>query len=307
MSEHTMPPGPIHHAWDRSLEPVLTVASGDTVHYDIPMAGEGQVSYGCDYAETNFDFATTYNLAGPLEVQGSQPGDVVQVEILSLEPGEWGWTAIMPGLGLLPDDFPDGYVRTFELVPGMPVTFADGIALPQAPFFGTMGNPLDIDGVHLPFPPHAGGGNMDNRHLTTGSTVWLPVHCAGALFSVGDPHAMQGDGEVCVSALECPMRASLRFTVLSDGPAVPSFRTSHALTSQVDAAGHYGTMGIADDLMEGARSAVRAMITWLGHQHDLSPQDAYMLCSLVGDLKILEIVDAGMWNVAMTVPLSIFA
>ena len=306
MAEHVMPTERIHHVWDPQLEPALSIASGDTVHYDIPMAGEGQVSLGDSYADTSFDFDTIYNLAGPLSVEGAEPGDTLEIEILRLEPGAWGWTAILPELGLLPHDFPEGYVRTFDLTKGDTTTLVDGVEIPIVPFFGTMGTAPDIPAPQLPFPPHAGGGNMDTRHLTEGVTLYLPVLRPGALFSVGDPHAAQGDGEVCVTALECPMNASLRFTLRKRSIAAPSLRAPGALTPRADAGGYHLTMGIADDLMEGARMAVRAMIDFVVEQAGTSREDAYVLCSLAGDLKILEIVDAGMWNVGMTMPMSVF-
>jgi acetamidase/formamidase len=304
MAVHTWPSDRVHHVWDRSLEPILTIASGDTVEYDIPMAGAGQVELGGSFEEAHFDFDTLYNLAGPLRVEGAEPGDTLSIEILRLEPGGWGWCAFLPELGLLAEDFPHGYLRTFELDGRETVSLAPGIDIPITPFFGTMGNHPGEPAWALPFPPHRGGGNMDNRHLGVGSTLWLPVWCDGALFSVGDPHACQGDGEVCVAALECPMRASLRFTLEKRTIQTPSFRTAPgSLTPRSDPLGYYSTMGISGDLMEGARTAVRAMIDWLGEKHGLPREDAYIACSLAGDLKILEIVDAGVWNVGFTMPL----
>lgn len=306
MATHTWNPGRIHHEWDLDLEPALAIESGDTVLFDIPMAGESQVTFGASIADCSFDFDTIYNLAGPIEVRGAELGDTLRVDILSLETGAWGWCVILPGVGLLPDYFPDGYVRTFSLDDG-PIAFGDGIAIPKTPFFGTMGNHPGEPRKNLPFPPHRGGGNMDNRHLQQGATLWLPVHVPGAHFSVGDPHACQGDGEVCVAALECPMRAALKFTLEKRPVSCPQWRSPGALTSRTDSGGYHGTMGIADDLMEAARLAVRSMIGWLGDEYALAPQDAYMLCSLAGDLKIIEIVDSGVWNVGMTMPLALFS
>ena len=163
------------------------------------------------------------------------------------------------------------------------------------------------DGITSPFPPHAGGGNLDTRHLTVGARLFLPVMNRGVLFSCGDPHAAQGDGEVCVTAVECPMRATLRFLLHRRSIAAPMFRTPGPLTPLSEGSGHIATMGIAPDLMEGARVAVRAMIDWLVGEHELGREDAYVLCSLAGDLKVLELVDAGMWNVGFTLPLSVFA
>ncbi|CAA9547672.1 MAG: Acetamidase/Formamidase [uncultured Thermoleophilia bacterium] len=270
------------------------------------MAGDGQVTLGGSFADARFDFDTLYNLAGPLAVADAAPGDTLRIEILSLEPGDWGWCLILPGMGLLPDDFPEGYVRTFELAGRETVAFAPGVEIPFSPFFGTMGNHPGEPKWALPFPPHRGGGNMDNRHLVAGATLWLPVHVPGASFSVGDAHACQGDGEVCVSALECPMRASLRFTLERRTTPGPSWRSPGALTPSSDTQGYHATSGISDDLMEGARGAVRAMIDWLAEEHGLARPDAYMLCSLAGDLKIHEVVDAGVFNVGMTMPLAVF-
>jgi acetamidase/formamidase len=166
-----------------------------------------------------------------------------------------------------------------------------------------MGVHTDEPGQHSPFPPHKGAGNVDNRHLVAGSTLWIPIWCEGALFSCGDAHAAQGDGEVCVTGIECPMRASLRFSVLESSLATPRFLTPQPV---VAAGPYYGTMGIHADLMEGARIAVRSMIDWLAEERGLSREDAYVLCSLAGDRRILEIVDAGVWNVGMTLPLGVF-
>jgi acetamidase/formamidase len=304
--EHEIDPQRIHHSWDSALEPALRISSGDVVGHDLLMAGHGQVQEGDTFAEANFDFDTLYNLLGPLYVEGARPGDTLKVEILELTPGDWGWCVIMSELGTLPDEFPGNYLRTFDLRGGQEVELVPGVRLPFAPFLGTMGVHPGEPAQASAFPPHRGAGNIDTRHLTAGSTLWLPVWCEGALFSCGDPHALQGDGEVCVAALECDMRTKLRLSVEQRTIPAPYFQTPAALTPQVDAEGHHGAMGIADDLMECTRLAIKATIDWIVAEHGLDREDAYMLCSLVGDLKILEVVDAGMWNVGMTVPLSIF-
>ncbi len=305
--EHQIDAKRIHHEWDNTLDPTLRVDPGDVVHYDLLMAGHGQVQEGDTFAETKFDFDTLYNLLGPVHVDGAQPGDTLRIEILELEPGDWGWCVILSELGTLPDLFPEPYLRTFDLRGGSQIEFGSGVRIPFAPFLGTMGNAPDEPATASAFPPHKGGGNVDTRHLTVGSTLWLPVWCEGGLFSCGDPHAAQGDGEVCVAALECDMRATLRFELEKRTIPAPYFRTAGALTPMVEGRGHHGAMGIAPDLMEGARSAIAAIVDWLVDEHGLSRGDAYMLCSLAGDLKILELVDAGMWNVGMTLPLSIFS
>jgi acetamidase/formamidase len=303
--EHTIDPDRIHHAWDATLEPTLRIQPGDTVRFAIKMAGSGQVDRGAPYAQARFDFDTLYNLLGPVYVEGAAPGDTLEVEIVALQTGDWGWTAVMPELGLLPEDFPEPFMRYFDLTRGDTTELA-GVRIPIEPFLGTMGVlPDDVDHAS-PFPPHKGAGNIDTRHLKAGTTLLLPVFREGALFSCGDPHAAQGDGEVCVAAIETDMRATLRFGLRKGSIAAPRFIVPGPLTPRVDAGGHYGTMGIHEDLMQGAKLAVREMIAMVGEEHGLDREDAYVLCSLAGDLKILEIVDAGVWNVGFTLPRSVF-
>src|SRR5579863_9744952 len=302
--EHAIDPALVHHEWNSALEPALRVASGDLVHYELRMAAHEQVSEGGGVVE--FDFATLYHLSGPVWVEGAVPGDTLRIDVLSLEPGDWGWAAVLPGNGLLAEDFTEPWVGSFDLRTPGSVLVAPAIRIPTAPFLGTMGTHPGEPAIASVFPPHRGAGNIDTRHLIAGSTLWLPVFCDGALFSCGDPHAAQGDGEVCVTAIECAMRATLALTLEHRAIPGPCFRTPGPLASADEGAGHFGTMGIAADLMEGARIAVRAAIDWLVAEHGLTPREAYVLCSLAGDLKILEIVDAGMWNVGFTLPLSIF-
>ncbi len=304
--DQSIDPERVHHGWDNTLEPILRVGSGDVVRYDLRMAGHGQIQEGDSYEQTHFDFDTVYHLSGPVWVQRAEPGDTLRIDILELEPGDWGWASIEPGFGLLPDDFPEPWAGTFDLRQRGTVEVAPGIRIPTTPFLGTMGTHPDSPAQASAFPPHKGGGNIDSRHLTKGSTLWLPVWCEGALFSCGDPHAAQGDGEVCVTAIECPMTATLRLTLEQRTIPGPCFRTAGPLLKVDESPGHFGTMGIHAELMEGARIAVRNAIAWLRSEHGLSAREAYVLCSLAGDLKIMEIVDSGVWNVGFTLPLSIF-
>ena len=302
--EHHLDGSRVHHNWDSGREPVLGIASGDVVHFDLPVTGEGQVTESSTAASVEWDFETIYNLAGPIRVAGARPGSTLEIEVLELTPGPWGWTAFLPGAGLLPEDFPEPYLKIFDLRGRTTARVADGVEVPLEPFLGTMGvTPDEPPGPVDVFPPHRGGGNIDTRHLVVGSRLWLPVWCDGGLFSCGDAHAVQGDGEVCVSAIECAMTASLRLTVHDRSIPGPSYR----VPERIGLPGPYhGTMGIDSDLMEGARTAVRNMIAWLVEEHGLGREDAYVLCSLAGDLHIHEIVDAGVWNVGMTLPLGVF-
>lgn len=301
--EHTLDASQIHHDWDSSRESVLTIESGDVVHFDLPITGERQVDESSTVDDVVWDFETIYNLGGPVRVEGATPGQTLEIEILELTPGQWGWTTFIPGLGLLADDFPEPFLKTYDLRKRSTATVAPGVEVPIEPFLGTMGVPTGEPGRISPFPPHKGGGNIDCRHLVARSTLWLPIWCDGALFSCGDPHAAQGDGEVCVSAIECGMQATLRFHVRERTIPGPAFRVPEPIAIPGP---YYGTMGIDADLMTGARTAVRNMISWLVHENGMTREDAYVLCSLAGDLKIHEIVDAGVWNVGMTMPLAVF-
>ena len=306
---HELPSDRVHYTWDVRNEPLLTIASGDTVVLTTRDVSDEQVTPSSTSEDIpTLDWGRFYPLAGPIAVEGSEPGDTLAVEILELRPKEYGWTAIIPDLGLLQDDFPDPYLRVFDLTRGDTTLLRDDIAIPIEPFFGTMGVCPEGAEQRPVMPPGTFGGNMDTRQLTVGSTLYLPVQEPLALFSCGDAHAAQGDGEVCVTGIECGLeQATLRFT-LEKGRRIPSpqFLTAGPLTSRVDAAGFYGTTGVGPDLYRGAQDAVRAMVDHLTTVHALSREDAYVLASLCVDLKISEIVDAGEYVVSALLPLAVF-
>jgi acetamidase/formamidase len=259
---------------------------------------------------TSLDFDRLYPLAGPIFVKGAEPGDVLEVEILSLKPLEWGWTGIIPGLGLLSEDFTEPYIRHFDLTNGVSAALREDIHIPLAPFCGTMGVATDEPGQHMVLPPTKGAGNIDTRHLTAGTKLYLPVFVPGALFSAGDCHAAQGDGEVCVTGIECPMAFSLRFDVRK-GRSLPPWRYQFItppgpLQPKSDERGYFVSSALGPDLMTNAKNAVRGLIDWLEAEHQLSREDAYILCSLAADLKISQIVDAPNWGVSAYLALSVF-
>jgi acetamidase/formamidase len=231
------------------------------------------------------------------------------VEILDLQTQGWGWTAILPGFGLLPDDFPDAYLKVFDLTTGDVTHLRDDVAIPVAPFLGTMGVCPEGASEQAVMPPGTFGGNMDTRQLVRGTTLFLPVQVEGALFSCGDAHAAQGDGEVCVTGIESPMYVELRFTLHEDRsiPGPQYLTAAGPLTPRVDTGAFYGTTGIGPDLYVAAQEAVRAMIDYLSESYGLSREDAYVLASLAVDLKISEVVDAGQYVVSAVLPLSIFS
>jgi acetamidase/formamidase len=306
---HYFPTDDVHFTWDAGNAPVLTVADGDTVVYETRDVSDNQIGPDSDSSViAGLDWDRVYPLSGPVAVEGAEPGDTLAVEILDLHTKGWGWTAVLPGLGLLADDFTEPYLRIFDLSLGDRFHFSDDIVVPLTPFLGTMGVCPAGASAQAVMPPGPFGGNMDTRQLTIGTTLYLPVHVPGALFSTGDAHGCQGDGEVCVTGLEAPMYCSLRFSV-QKGRTLPAaqYRTAPgSLTGKVDGGAWYGTTGVGPDLFENAQNAVRAMIDHLTATYDLSREDAYLLSSLVVDLKISEIVDAGVYIVSALLPESIF-
>jgi acetamidase/formamidase len=305
MATHYFPDDRVHFQWDTSHEPVIEIASGDTVVVHTRDVSDNQIGPGSDSkAIETLDWDRVYPLAGPIAIEGAEPGDTLAVEVLDLHTEGWGWTAILPGLGLLADDFPDAYLQVFDISDGAFARLGDA-AIPLDPFLGTMGVCPGGAKELAVMPPGIFGGNMDTRQLNQGTTLYLPVQVPGALFSTGDAHGVQGDGEVCVTGLEAPMYASLRFT-LEKGRSIPApqYRTA-GRPSPIGPL--YGTTGIGGDLYKAAQDAVRAMIEHINGTYGMSPEDAYLLSSLCVDLRISEIVDAGQYVVSAHLPEAVFA
>ena len=297
-----------HLAWDPAIEPIASVASGDVVAFDCLDASNGQLDAGSTTDTlASLDFAGVDQVNGPIEVAGAEPGDTLQVDLLEFTTADWGWTASIPGFGLLADEFPDGHLKITRLPSDADrVEFWPGIRIPWAPFCGELGVAPET-GPRSTIPPDLHGGNMDTRHLVAGSTLFLPIFHAGARFSIGDGHATQGDGEVSGTAIETPMQALVRLTVRKDlhlsGPEFVAAPDPHAALRN---GARYATDGIGPDLMTAARDALRRMIEWLGREHGLDPMRAYLLCSVAVDLRISEIVDVPNFVVTAHCPLGIF-
>jgi len=305
---HTVPSDQVHHTWDVRHPPTCTIDSGDTIVVRTRDVSDNQITPASTAAALGRrDSKRSYPLAGPVFVNGAAPGDTLAVEVVELRPDGWGWTAFFPGRGLLPDDFTEPYLRIFDLTRGDAARMRDDILIPIEPFFGTMGVCPAGAREQPVMPPGTFGGNMDIRQLTAGTTVYLPVQVDGALFSCGDAHAAQGDGEVCITGIEAPMHGTLRL-VVQKGRRIPSpqFAAPGPLVPRVNAGGWYGTTGVGPDLYRAAQDAVRAMIAHVSATYALSAEDAYILASLCVDLKISEIVDAGQYIVSALLPLGVF-
>ncbi|MGC8517082.1 MAG: acetamidase/formamidase family protein [Steroidobacteraceae bacterium] len=299
-----------HFGWDNRLAPVQRIEPGEALEFEVRDASGGQITPDSGDADvTGLDFSRVNPVTGPVFIEGAEPGDVLRVTVLSFSPSGWGWTANIPGFGLLAEDFPLPALHQwhYDVNADIGCAFGSWARVPLKPFAGTIGLAPAEPGCHSVVPPRRVGGNMDLRDIAVGTELHLPIEVPGALFSVGDTHAAQGDGEVCGTALESPMRAAFRFDLIKKQPLTfPRLITPGPVTRHLDGRGYLVSTGIGPDLMVAARDAVRSMIDWLTREHHMPAIDAYMLCSVCGDLRISEIVDLPNWIVSFYFPRRVF-
>jgi len=294
--------------FDSSIPPVLTIDSGDTVVLNTMMLMDGQLRCGMSLEEliakkrvyTDRQMGS-HTLTGPIFVKGAEPGDVLEVRIQKLIPIPCGVNYHYPGamnIGGLPEDFPVGQFKTFQLdVQKMRTTFAPGIVIPLKPFLGVMGVAPKAGEKRPAAVPDYFGGNMDIKELVAGTILYLPVSVRGALFSTGDAHAVQGDGEVNTTAIETAMEeAVFQFVVRKD------LKLERPM---VETDTHWITTGFHADLNEAAKVALREAIRFISTTKGLTPDDAYSLSSLAVDLRVSQIVDGNKGIHAM-IPKAIF-
>jgi acetamidase/formamidase len=299
-----------HYGWDRSIPPAERVAPGSTLKFECLDSGSGQFRPDSTVADvTALDFSKVNPVTGPIYVEGARPGDALKVTIHEFEPSGFGWTANIPGFGLLADQFKEPALTLWKYDPATlkPALFGKHARVPLKPFAGTIGVALAEAGLHSVVPPRRVGGNLDIRDLAAGTTLYLPIEVEGALFSIGDTHAAQGDGEVCGTAIESAMNVALTLDLVKDANlSMPRFTTPGPVSRHLDEKGYEVTTGIEPDLWTGAKAALSNMIDLLGREHGLSAVDAYMLCSVCGDLRISEIVDMPNWVVSFYFPRVVF-
>jgi acetamidase/formamidase len=304
--QHTIHRHQHHLGWNNAFEAALRIAPGETVEFEVFDSSGGQLSPASTVEDlSRLDFGKINPVTGPVFVDGAQPGDVLKISLLSFTPSGRGWTANIPGFGLLADQFKDPALHIWQYEPHTlePAMFGRWGKVPLKPFAGTIGVAPAEPGLHSIIPPRRVGGNMDIRDLAAGTELYLPVEVAGALFSVGDTHAAQGDGEVCGTAIESPMSLAARFDLLKATPlAFPRFTTPGPVSRHLDASGYEVTTGIAPDLMEATRAAVASMVDLLSRRLGMPAVDAYLLCSVCADLRISEIVDRPNWTVSFYFP-----
>ncbi|MDV7104627.1 acetamidase/formamidase family protein [Vibrio sp. TH_r3] len=299
-----------HFGWDNSIAPIETVSPGTTLEFDCLDCSGGQLGPSSTLADLDqLDFSSINPITGPIFVDGAKPGDVLKVNIQQFKPTGFGWTGNIPGFGLLADQFTESALQIWDFDPNSlaPSAFGKFARVPLKPFAGTLGVAPAESGLHSVVPPRRVGGNLDIRDLSAGTTLYLPVEVEGALFSIGDTHAAQGDGEVCGTAIESPMSVVVELDVVKDmNIQTPMFTTPGPVTNHLDSKGYQVTTGIGPDLMTGARNAVSQMIELISKQHNMPAEQAYMLCSVCGDLRISEIVDMPNWVVSFYLPNVIF-
>jgi acetamidase/formamidase len=288
-----------HNKFSSAIPYQIKVPDGSIVEAFTKEATGGQLNINSTLDDFNrVDMDKVHTLTGPIYVEGAEAGDVLAVEILDLEPGDWGWTGMGPDFGFLAGENNASGFKTYKLdKENNIVNFAENIRIPLKPFLGVIGVAPNTEEMLLTFPPRANGGNMDDPNIVKGVTVYLPVFVNGALLSVGDSHAVQGLGEVVGTAVECDMRALLRLSVIKDKKiAEPQYETED----------YYATTGYGTTIDEAAKKATRYMVEHISTTYEMSWEEAYMLCSLIGDLKIAEVVDLPHMLVTMHIPKNVF-
>ena len=282
-----------HNKFSSAIPPVLTVPSGSVIEAYTKDASDEQFSLASTVEDVaTLDFEPIHPLTGPVYVEGAEPGDILAVTLHDIEMGDWGWQAVVPGFGFLADEFTEPALKTFELGKDKAfIEFAEGINIPLNPFPGVIGVAPETREMLNTIPPRANGGNMDDPNIVKGTTVYFPVFVEGALFSIGDAHAVQGLGEVCGTAVEAPMRFVYELNLIKSERSIqePQYETDT----------YYAVTGFGESIDEAAKKATQFMVDYLAEVHDLSREDAYMLASLAGDLKIAEVVDMPHYLVTM--------
>jgi len=299
--DHILTADQKHNKFSKLIPPVLTVPSGAVIKAETSEASDGQLHAKAELDDLiNIDFGPIHPLTGPVYVEEAEVGDILAVDVLKIELHDYGWQAIVAGFGFLTDRFPDPKLKVHAIDKvRKTMQFSDKVTIPLMPFAGVMGVAPDTEEMLSTIPPRENGGNMDDPSIVEGTTVYFPVLVKGGLFSIGDTHAVQGLGEVCGTALEAPMTITYRLRVLKDKPAIkePQYETDQ----------YYAVTGFGDTIDKATKKAVNFMIDHLVANYDISDEDAYMLCSLVGDLKIAEVVDVPNMLVTMHFPKSILA
>ncbi len=300
MAQHVLSAEPTHSRWNADLSPRLTIESGDVVHFECQDSSGAQVRPGMTAQElTTIDRGKIHALTGPVALHGAQPGDVLEIDVLEVHHKGWGWSSVLEGLGLLQQRFQGPFLFHWELDENETRSLAPAV-VPLRPFCGIMGVAPAERGEIRTRAPGVFGGNLDVRELCARATLYLPVLQPGALFSCGDAHAAQGDGEVCINGIECPADVTLRFRIHKAQTLAGPMLESAGMPSSEDW-GSWLVLESATDALEAARSATDRMIDFLGKHWGMEPMHAYLLCSVAMKLQLSQVVNEPMITVAAAV------
>lgn len=297
---HHVPDGSLHRTWNRQNKPVMTIKPGETITISAPDASNGEVNTNSTTQTiAAIDYRRLDPLVGPVYIDGARPGDALKIEVLELKPKSWGWTALLPDFGLLADEITDPFLKVWD-VSGPTVEAPNGAKFDLHPMIGCIGVAPGQDGDYASITPTNAAGNIDIRYLGAGATLIVPVFNEGALLSAADGHALQGEGEICGTAIECPMEMTMRVDLIKQanlpgpevitGPTFPAEEGYHIFT------------GIGPDLMEAAKESVRRAIPALARAQGIDELEAYALTGVLANLHIHEIVDKPNWVVGCMVP-----
>ena len=309
-NNHTIHSLQHHFGWDNANKPVIDIKSGETIEIDTVDSSGSQLSLNSSTEDVrNLDFSKVNPVTGPIFIEDACEGDVIEIEFIDFVTSGWGWTAIIPGFGLLADEFKTPDLNLWKYNKDNPIEsiYSTYGKIPLKPFVGTIGLALKEPGNHSIVPPRHCGGNLDIKDLSKGSKVRFPVQIPGALLSLGDTHAAQGDGEICGTAIESPMKVIVKVNLIKNMKIPsPQFETFGPVSNHIDKDGYFVTTGVGSDLMEGAKNAIRSMIDLLVQKQNIPDSKAYMFCSVCADLRISEVVDAPNWVVSCYFPKSVF-
>jgi acetamidase/formamidase len=300
MPERILSASPTHSRWNRDLKPRLAIAPGDTVHLECQDASGAQVPPGMTVAEyLKIDRERIHALTGPIFVEGAEPGDVLEIKVVEVEHQGWGWSSVIAGLGFLKQRFAEPFLFHWNLEGELSRSLAPAV-VPLRPFCGVMGVAPGEPGEFRTRPPGTFGGNMDVRELSRGATLYLPVLNSGALFSAGDAHAAQGDGEVCINGIECPANVTLRFRLHKD-QALAAPLVESAGEKAIRGGEEWIVVESGADAVATARAATSRMIDLLIARWGLRDVHAYLLCSVAMNLRLSQVVNEPMFTVSAAI------
>ena len=304
MPEFTLTAASTHDRWNRDLSPQLCVTSGAVIHIECLDSSGGQLEPNSTLPDfLQIDRNKIHTLTGPVWVEDAEPGDILQVEFLEISHRGWGWSSIIPGLGFLPDRFRAPFFFRWKLDEKVSRSLAPAM-VPLRPFCGVVGVAPGEEGEFRTRSPGVFGGNIDVRDLSSGATIHLPVQTPGALLSLGDAHATQGDGEVCINGIECPADVTVRLKLLKNKKLTAPLVESAPARSETT--GKWIMVESDTEPLAAARRATLRMIEFLGEQWNLSPEHAYLLCSVAMDLRLAQVVNVPMVTVCAALEKSIF-